>query len=262
MKNNSQQIKGKSGEKLPIVSDKKEIQRNSMRLYVYLVSISNFGGIDKPRILDQKDISPTKISNLLKMKPGTIKKYWSILESNGLIKYEGKTDPEFTWSKMFQIRKKDKTAYYTIPKKTPYRIMPKETLLKIQNEYCVSEEELKMYLRLAEMQEQYCYMGTPCPKFTLADLRDLLQLKSEKKTNDILCRRLSWLKTLKLIDYEVIPEKNNLGKNVFVARLIIVNYYTDGGEVGKMLTSSEEKFVSNEMKEKILNNTVIEIFEE
>lgn len=105
-------------------------------------------------------------------------------------------------------------------------------------------------------------MGTPCPKFTLADLRDLLQLKSEKKTNDILCRRLSWLKTLKLIDYEVIPEKNNLGKNVFVARLIIVNYYTNGGEVGKMLTSSEEKFVSNEMKEKILNNTVIEIFEE
>lgn len=262
MKNNSQQIKGKSGEKLPIVSDKKEIQRNSMRLYVYLVSISSFGGIDKPRILDQKDISPTKISSLLKMKPGTIKKYWSILESNGLIKYEGKTDPEFTWSKMFQIRKKDKTAYYTIPKKTPYRIMPKETLLKIQNEYCVSEEELKMYLRLAEMQEQYCYMGTPCPKFTLADLRDLLQLKSEKKTNDILCRRLSWLKTLKLIDYEVIPEKNNLGKNVFVARLIIVNYYTDGGEVGKMLTSSEEKFVSNEMKERILNNTVIEIFEE
>lgn len=262
MKNNSQQIKGKTGEKLPIVSDKKEIQRNSMRLYVYLVSISDFGGINKPRILAQENVSPTKISKLLKMKPETIKNYWRILENSGLIKYEGKTAPDFTWSKMFQIRKRDKTAYYTIPKKTPYRIMPKETLLKIQNEYCISEEELKMYLRLAEMQEQYCYMGTPNPKFSLADLRDLLQLKSEKKTNDILCRRLSWLKSLNLINYEVIPERNNLGKEVFVARLIAVNYYTDGGEVGKMLHSSEEKFVSNEMKEKILNNTVIEFFGE
>ena len=44
MKNNETQIKSEHGDNLPIVSDKKEIQRNSMRLYVYLVSISDFNG--------------------------------------------------------------------------------------------------------------------------------------------------------------------------------------------------------------------------
>lgn len=154
MKNNSQQLKKKSGgENLPVVSEKKEIQRNSMRLYIHLLSISSFGGADKPRILMQRDVSPTKISNLLHMKQETIKKYWRLLEEHRLLIYKGVEDPKFTWGKMFQIRNKDKNAYYQIPKKTPYRIMPKETLLKIQNEYQVSEEELKMYLRLAEMQE-------------------------------------------------------------------------------------------------------------
>ena len=51
MKNNETQIKTKSGDNLPIVSDKEEIQRNSMKLYIYLVSISDFNGKNQPRIL-------------------------------------------------------------------------------------------------------------------------------------------------------------------------------------------------------------------
>lgn len=45
MKNNEKQLK-KIGENLPVVSDKVEVQRNSMRLYIYLISISHFNGVN------------------------------------------------------------------------------------------------------------------------------------------------------------------------------------------------------------------------
>lgn len=75
MKNNQAQLK-KTGENLPIISDNKEVQRNSMRLYVYLVSISKFNGKNKPRVFSHKDFSVNKIKELLHMHPNTIKKYW------------------------------------------------------------------------------------------------------------------------------------------------------------------------------------------
>jgi len=68
------------------------------------------------------------------MHPKTIKKYWKLLEDNKLIKYEGPAiyaNDEDEWGKEFMKRKKDGATYYTIPKKSPYRIMPRETLDKI-----------------------------------------------------------------------------------------------------------------------------------
>ena len=133
MNNNEKQIKARGdGENLPIVSDNKEVQRNSMRLYIYLVSISEFGGRNKPRILSQKKVVVSQIKTALGMHPNTIKKYWELLEDHGLIKYEGPAHYEMDWSRMFQTRKKDGATFYTIPKKNPYRIMPRETLDKIQ----------------------------------------------------------------------------------------------------------------------------------
>ena len=49
MKNNENQLKKGNGDNLPIVSDNEEVQRNSMRLYIYLVSISKFAGRNSPR---------------------------------------------------------------------------------------------------------------------------------------------------------------------------------------------------------------------
>ncbi len=67
----------------------------------------------------------------------TIKKYWKLLEDNGLIKYEGskiQAENQNEWDKAFMERRKNKTGYYSIPK-TPhrynYRIVPRETLNKI-----------------------------------------------------------------------------------------------------------------------------------
>lgn len=102
-----------------------------MRLYVYLISISRFNGINKPRVFSHKDFTVNKIKEMLHMHPNTIKKYWQLLELNGLIKYEGPARYEETWNKQFMARKKDGATYYSIPKSTPYRIMPRETLNKI-----------------------------------------------------------------------------------------------------------------------------------
>lgn len=131
MKNNLKQLKTE-GENLPIVSDQVEVQRNSMRLYVYLISISNFNGPNKPRFFSQKDFTVNQIKEMLHMHPSTIKKYWRLLEENNLIKYEGPGwDGKKAWEEYFMNRKKDGATYYTIPKKNPYRIMPRETLNKI-----------------------------------------------------------------------------------------------------------------------------------
>lgn len=260
MKNNQKQLK-KMGENLPIISDDIEVQRNSMRLYVYLVSISNFNGKDKPRILSQKSFTVNKIKEILHMHPNTIKKYWELLERNGLIKYEGPSpDPTISWGTAFMNRKKDGATYYTIPKRSPYRIMPRETLDKIQYHYLVNELELKLYLLLAEMQERFCYMNSVDRSFTIADLRGLLKMAKHNDTKKSIINGLIWLQKLSLIEYEITEEKTNLGTKLTVFHLKNVNYYTNGGEAIKYLNSEQEK-ISEELKESLLKERVVVIFE-
>lgn len=259
MKNNEKQLK-KVGENLPIISEDVEVQRNSMRLYVYLVSISTFNGKNKPRILSQKAFTVNKIKETLHMHPTTIKKYWELLEKNGLIKYEGPAKPELPWVEAFMSRKKDGATYYTIPKRNPYRIMPRETLDKIQYYYLVSERELKLYLLLAEMQERFCYMDSADRAFTIADLRGLLKLAKHDDTKKSIINGLIWLQKLNLIDYDIVEEDTNLGTKLSVFYLKNVNYYTNGGEAVKYLNSDEEK-ISEKLKESLLKESVIEIFE-
>ena len=244
---------------MPIVSDQEEVQRNSMRLYVYLVSISKFNGTNKPRTFSHKDFTINKIKDMLNMHPTTIKKYWQLLELHGLIKYEGPAKLDLSWDKAFMARKKDGATYYSIPKKNPYRIMPKETLDKIQYTYLVSEQELKLYLLLAEMQERFCYMNSAERSFTIADLRQLLCLSKDVKNNKAIISGLIWLKTLGLINYSIAEETNNLGVKMSVFYLISVNYYTNGGEAKKYLNSEGEK-ISSQLKEDLLNYQKVEIF--
>ena len=238
-----------------------------MRLYIYLVSISKFCGANKPRQFTQRDFTINKIHTLLGMHEKTIKKYWKLLEDNDLIKYEGPAANALTqaeWDKAFMERKKNKASFYSIPKSPHgyiYRIMPKETLDKIQNDFLVTEQEIKLYLLLANMQEHFCYMKPPERIFTMADLRELLQLSKKKENNKSIISSLLWLEKLNLIEYEITYEENNLGEKNSIFHLIAVNYYTDGGEAVKYIESNEHK-MSNELKEKILeNNLVIEFIE-
>lgn len=260
MKNNEKQLK-KVGENLPVISDKIEVQRNSMRLYIYLISISHFNGKDKPRVFSHRDFTINKIKEMLRMHPTTIKKYWALLEENGLIKYEGPRHYEENWSKEFMARKKDGATYYTIKKGTPYRIMPKETLDKIQYEYLVSELELKLYLLLAQMQEHFCYMKSYERIFTIKDLRELLKLSKNVSNNKAIINGLIWLQKLGLIEYDIsVIKDTNVGTKVSLFELKAVNYYTNGGEATTYI-GTEGQGISEDLKNTLLNEDGIEIFE-
>lgn len=259
MQNNLKQVKNDG---LPVVSENEQVQKNSMRLYVYLISISTFQGKDRPRTFTQRDFTINKIHTLLEMHAKTVQKYWKLLEDNGLIKYEGpssRAETQTEWDKAFMERKKNKTSFYTIPK-TPhgyiYRIMPRETLEKIQNEFAVSELELKLYLLLANMQEHFCYMSSPERIFNLSDLRELLKLSKKVENNKAILMGLLWLEKLNLIEYKVFYEENNLGEQCACFNLIAVNYYTDGGEIARHLNSKDGK-LSNEIKAKILEENLV-----
>lgn len=231
-----------------------------MRLYIYLLSISHFNGKNQPRSFSQKDFSVNKIHETLKMHPDTIKKYWKLLEDNKLIKYEGPQHYAENWNKEFIARKKDGSTYYMIPKKNPYRIMPRETLDKIQYKYLVTENELKIYLLLAELQERFCYMQSIDRVFTISDLRDLLKLSKQMKNNKMIINALIWLKMLGLVEYTIDVRKNNLGEDINVFTLVNVNYYTNGGEANKYL-HSEGEVISQEIKDSIMNKPIMEIEE-
>lgn len=236
-----------------------EIVDNSMQLYFYLLSLSH--ETENDSFFFQREISLDQIKNALHMHPDTIKKYWVLLEDRGLLKYEGPTHVNVNFKKLYAIRKKDGATYYSIPKKSPYRIIPKETLDKMQNQFLVDEQELKLYLLLAELQERFCYMSSPERIFSVADLRQMLQLKKQDKTNKAIISGLLWLKSLGLIDYKPTGNITNLGESEQSFYLTCVNYYTDGGEVNQLLNSAEGNGVlSEELKQEIISSKVVTIF--
>ena len=238
-----------------------EIAFNSMHLYFLLQHFSHKR--EEDLFFLQSEINVNKIKETLHMHPKTIKKYWKLLEDNKLIKYEGPAiyaNDEDEWGKEFMKRKKDGATYYTIPKKSPYRIMPRETLDKIQYEFLVSERELKIYLLLAEMQERFCYMNSQDREFTIADIRGLLKLSKDRTNNRTIIDGLRWLKELNLIDYDLRIETTNLGTKLSIFELKNVNYYTDGGTAAQYLNTEGEK-LSEEIKSDMLNKNVVIIFE-
>lgn len=259
MKNNLTQVKSDG---LPVVSEDQQVQKNSMRLYIYLISISKFQGKNKPRTFTQRDFTINQIHKFLNMHDTTIKRYWKILEDNDLIKYEGPANYETEqdeWNKKFMERKKNKASFYSIPKAPngwEFRILPKETIDKIQKEFLVSEQELKLYLMLANMQEHFCYYNSEDCVFTMTDLRELLGLSKKMENNKAIAISLLWLQELKLIEYTTKIETNNLGERYTVFYLKAVNYYTDGGAAASYIDNDKKK-MSNEVKNDILNKTLL-----
>lgn len=261
MKNNENQVKSDG---LPVVSENEQVQKNSMRLYIYLVSISQFQGRNQPRVFTQRDFTINGIHTLLGLHEKTIKKYWRLLEENSLIKYEGPRDMQLElvdWDKAFMHRKKNKAGFYTIPKSPKgyiYRIMPRETIDKIQKEFLINETELKLYLLLANMQEHFCYMKPPERIFTITDLRHLLKLTKQNQTNKTIAMGLIWLKKLKLIEYSIERKKNNLGTECAIFHLEAVNYYTNGGEIMDYI-DQDYSVLSEGVKNSILTENLVKI---
>ena len=258
MQNNQNQVK-KDG--LPVVSENEQVRRNCMRLYVYLISISQFQGKDKPRTFTNRDFTINKIHTTLDLHALTIKKYWRLLEENDLIKYEGPaisaTNQE-EWDRQFSERTKNKAGFYTIPKRPHgynYRIIPRETIEKIQSKFVVNENELKIYFLLANMQEHFCYMKTSERIFTLADLRELLKLTKHSKNNKMIYLSLLWLEEIGLIETKTELIDNNLGQKIPIFNLISVNYYTNGGRALRHMENDKE-VMSSALKSKILDEVM------
>ena len=116
--------------------------------------------------------------------------------------------------------------------------MPRETLNKIRTDFLVDETELKLYLFLANLQEQYLNMGYNEAEFTLKEARELMRLKKETKTYKRLYLALLWLMKINLIkariETKMIP---NYSQEISYFVIEKVNYYTDGGELARVLTT-------------------------
>ena len=253
--------KEKKNNSLPVNTDNEKVNRNCMRLYLYLLSISAVNWQEKCRQFRQTDFTTNKIHESLRMHSDTIIKYWGLLEESGWVKYEGPRQYNLSWKEEFKARKKNKMGYYSLKKDQLYRLIPRETVEKVQNKYAVTEDELKLYLLLANLQERTLYYKQNCSQMTLKDLCDLRKLKIRDENKKKLILELLWLRTIGLIDYEVIKIKNNFNEDTTVINLKDVYYYTNGGELGNLL-EQEATVITDKIKTEILDSKNIINFEE
>lgn len=249
---------------LPIISEESQVNSISMKLYTYLTSISTLDYSNPVsrkagrRQFQQKDFTLAEIKRVLDLDPKTIKKYWEILEERGLITYDSRenyydeNDELLTWAKRFAARRKQPNGYYSITRPQKFRKIPKETIDKILSKFNVSEQELKIYILLANWQEYNYYNGGGAVYFTYKDLTSLLQIDNQTKNRMQISRSLQWLKGLGLINFEITSAKcGNFDQKIDCFKLKQVNFYTDGGSIGAK-TNTEEGFLTTEIKEAIL----------
>lgn len=219
-----------------IFSDKDEIRERSLKLYMYLVCRANlrnapnkFG--DNVRIFQQRDVVLSQIKRILKIgDERTIKKYWEELERANLIRFcphgwkevlyievkkeNGEKETKIVpFNERWKIRNKHKDTYYEIPVRQEmlFRKIPKETLVKLNEEYCVDELTLKVYMTLVNYQEECITNGLNYKTFTYQDLREILGYAQKDSTNKKLEDILTHLRSLGLIDLESGKKLINMG---------------------------------------------------
>lgn len=164
----NKEIKGRA-----IFSDTESVKRNSLKLYMYLVCRANLRNApnkygDNVRIFQQKDIVLSHIIKIIGIgDERTLKKRWEELENNGLIRFcprgwreeiykeieqkDGSIKTvKIPFTERWKIRNKHKDTYYEIPisRDMLFRKIPKETLIKLNEEYQLDEFVLKLYINL------------------------------------------------------------------------------------------------------------------
>lgn len=251
-------IKGRA-----IFSRDEDIRQKSLKLYMYLVSHANLRDApskysENVRIFQQRNIVLSKIKNILNMDERTIKKYWEDLEMSGLIRfcpYGWKEDKNATFNERWKIRNKHKDTYYEIPvlPNMQFRKIPKQTIVELNEQYCVKELTLKVYMTLVNFQESCIYNGQTYKRFTYQDLRDMLGYVSESTLNKKLEGALNELSGLNLIEIEKGIFTNTYGLKIPVFVLNQVNFYIDFNI--KNYKTGEENVVSEEQIEEVRGET-------
>lgn len=257
-------IKGRA-----IFSQQEDIKEKSLKLYMYLVAHANlrnapnkFG--DNVRIFQQRDIVLTKIKKILNMDERTIKKYWEELEKSDLIRFcphgwkevffDEKKNP-VSFNDRWKIRNKHKETYYEIPvlEGMLFRKIPKQTIVQLNEYYCVKELTLKVYMTLVNYQEDCITNGYTYKRFTYQDLRDMLGYAQENAINKKLEGALNELIGFNLISLEKGDFVNEYGLKIPVFILNQVNFYIDF-EIMNFETANEN-VVSAEQIMRVKNKT-------
>ena len=246
---------------LPVDSDDRHIKKTSLKLYIYLLYISRVDYSSKYHLrqFQQKDFTINKISKATQLDPKTIKKYWQILEREGMIRYEGvmsiKDERECnqSWEKTLQIRRRYKESYYTIIKPEKFRRIPKETIEKLIDTLSVSELELKIYILLANLQESYYYNKIDTCYVGCGDLLQMLDMSNQRKNRVEIIKSMYWLQEIGLIDFKIEQKKNNnFNQMINVFSILQVNYYTDGGCLKDCCEIEQDLIVPEKIKKETL----------
>ena len=209
-----------------IFNDSENLKRQSLKLYIYLVCHANLEYDYKCeqyyRIFKQREIVLTEIKNSINMDQETIKKYWEKLEEAGLLSpaQEGFVeDHNVSFKERWKNRNKNKELYYNFSGLKNFEIIPKNTLLLLNEKYCFSELTIKIYLILLSFQRNNNN------KITLQHIREELGFTSELKTNKNIKESLLALRDVGLLDFIEENQKNLKGATIPSFNIIEVKYY-------------------------------------
>lgn len=224
---------------LPVISEQERIRQRSLKVYIYLVCISQmvdnpFNGGSPRRVFQQKDVNLSKMAKVLKMDERTIKKYWEALEADRLVIFNAKgsrweEDDSKTFVERWKERRKHGETYYHIDTSGGwlFRKLPRETLIELNTEYQASELTIKIYLTLVNLQEKCIINNQKEVIFTYQDLQKILGYSSEDSTNRKMEKSLLQLQSLGLIQIKVGERTVNNGWKIPVFILKQVNWYID-----------------------------------
>lgn len=224
---------------LPVISEQEKIQQRSLKVYIYLVCMSQmvdnpFNGGSPRRVFQQKDVNLAKMGRILKMDERTIKKYWESLEKDRLIVFNARgarweENEAKSFNERWKDRRKHGETYYHIDVSNGwlFRKIPKETLVELNTEYQASELTIKIYLTLVNLQERCIINGQREVAFTYQDLQRILGYGQETATNRRMERSLLQLQSLGLIKIKIGERTTDNGWKIPVFILKQVNWYID-----------------------------------
>lgn len=239
----------------PMPKDEESISKNSMKLYSYLVCLSGLAKYpENTRMFRQKNIVLTKIQEATGITDKTAKLYLAYLEFNHKIEYKGEyhfneellrnyfeaqTDLDqkkyrverrkAVEKDVFEIWKKrnkeEKEAVYYIRRPNPYTPVPEITLEKLNEQFKVSELEMKLYLLCCGYRDDCVYYNKPYKSISFENIRDAFGLKLHHEIDhDIRCALL-FLKGIGLIEFQETYFENTKGAPVPCFKLTDVNYW-------------------------------------
>ena len=230
MMKSNENVKGRA-----IFSSPAQVKKKSLKVYSYLTCIAHlrnaankFG--DNVRIFQQRDIVLSKMEKEIGMDRRTIKKAWAELEEAELIRFcpkDWKEDGALSFDNKWKIRNKHKDTYYEIPRPPLFRKIPKETLLELNEIHKVSELTMKIYITLANYQEDCIINGLSYKRFTYKDIQTILGYAQESAFNRKVEAAINQLAGLGLLSYSLGNYTDTNGHIIPVYILNSVNFYTN-----------------------------------